>query len=300
MAAGLIGAPLADRARLADVRRWWRAAHPPAPLGQRLYVVYCVAIFGLLAYGSVTSTVTAVLTPGALQVWGPPLGVVALVMAARWGMVQGPVVFSVAHVAQLLGAPLPRHGLVAGRLLRALALGGGVGALLGVCAIVGLARGGRGVGAIDAAGLVAGLALAGVLATVSAWGVQSSMRLERAVRRATWPLLALAAALAWSGESGFAARDVALWSGPWVWAIAPGAASAVALAALAVLTAAAAIVAARRCGHCPTARHFDRAHARDGAVAGLASFDTRTARRALAARRGGRGHGACDPAAAGP
>jgi hypothetical protein len=287
MAVRLTRTPTAAQARLADVRRWWRAAHPPAPLSQRLYVVYCVAIFGLLAYGTVTSTVTAVLTPRALEVWGPPLGVVALVMAARWGTMQGPVVFSVADVAQLLGAPLPRHGLVARRLMRALALGGGAGALLGICAIVGLSQGGRGIGAGRAVGLVAGLALGGVLATASAWGVQSSACVERAVRRATWPLLALAVALAWAGASAFVARDVALWSGPWGWALAPGAGAApaawpVALGALALLAAAATIVADRGCGHCPTARHLDRAHARSGVVASLASFDARTARRALA------------------
>jgi hypothetical protein len=287
MAAGLIGAPAGERAPLADVRRWWRAARPPAPLSQRLYVVYCVAIFGLLAYGTITSTVTAVLTPSALEIWGPPLGLVALVLAARWGIVQGPVVFSVADVAQLLGAPLSRRGLVVRRLMRALALGGGVGALLGVCAIVGLSESGRGIGAIGAAGLVAGLALGGMLATVSAWAVQASARCERVVRRVTWPLLALAGALAWSGESGFAARDVALWSGPWGWVLAPGAGATggawpVVLGALALLASAAAILAARRCGHCPTARHFDRAHAHDGVVASLASFDARTARRALA------------------
>jgi hypothetical protein len=291
MAAGLIGSPTAERARLAEVRRWWRAAHPPAPLGQRLYVVYCVALFGLLAYGGISSTVKAVLTPGALRVWGPPLGLVALVTAGRWGMVQGPVVFSVADVAQLLGAPLPRHGLVAGRLVRALAIGAGAGALLGACAIVGLAQGGRGVAAANAAGLLAGLALGGVLATAGAWAVQSSARVERAVRRATWPLLALAVALAWSGESGFAVGDVALWSGPWGWALAPGAGAVgaawtAALAALAVLAFAAAIVAERRCGHCATARHLDRAHARNGVVASLASFDMRTARRALSAASG--------------
>jgi hypothetical protein len=276
------------RSRLRDVRAWWRDVHPRAPLGQRLYVVYCFAIYGLLGYGTVSSTAKVVLTHAALAAWGPALALVALLLGARWGAVQGPVVFSVADVAQLLGAPLPRRGLSAGRLVRTLALGAAAGALIGACAIAGLAAQPHGIEVAGAAGLVAGLALGGVLAVLAGWAVQVSARRERLLRRATWPLLAGAAALAWAANASALGRDFALWSGPWGWAVAPGSGVAdgrwiATLALLAAMTTAAAVVAVRRCGHCPTERHFDRAQARSGAIASLASFDARTARRSLVA-----------------
>jgi hypothetical protein len=294
MAAGLTPTLPAHvtRSRLRDVRAWWRAAHPRAPLGQRLYVVYCVAIYGLLLYGTVTSTAKVVLTPEALVGWGPALGLVALLLGVRWGAVQGPVVYTVADVAQLLGAPLPRRELGSGRLLRSVAIGAVAGALIGACATVGLSSARPGIDTAQALGLVAGLALGGVLAVAGGWAVQSSARCERAVRRATWPLLAAAAGLAWAAQASDAGREVALWSGPWGWALQPVAGVAQArwvamLAVLAAIALTAATLALRRCGHCPTERHFDRAQARSGAVASLASFDARTARRSLAAVGGG-------------
>ena len=288
MAAGLSLPAGVTQSRLRDVRAWWRDTHPRAPLGQRLYVVYCVAIYGLLGYGTVTSTAKVVLTPDALAAWGPALGLVALLLGARWGAVQGPVVFTVADVGQLLGAPLPRRELGVGRLVRTLAIGAVAGVLIGACASVGLSSARPAIGAAQAVGLVAGLALCGVLAVAGGWAVQASARCERVVRRATWPLLAAAAGLAWAGQASDAGREVALWSGPWGWALQPAAGVAVArwiamLVVLAALALTAAALAVRRCGHCPTERHFDRAQARSGALASMASFDARTARRSLAA-----------------
>ncbi len=294
MAAGLsLGLPAEiTRSRLRDVRGWWRAVHPRAPLSQRLYVVYCVALYGLLGYGLVTSTAKVVLTPAALADWGPALGLVALLLGARWGAVQGPVVYSVADVAQLLGAPLPRRELATRRLVRALVLGAAAGAVIAACAIVGLAGQPGAIGTAAAAGLVAGIALGGVLAVLAGWAVQASARADRALRLATWPLLAAAGALAWAAQTSTLGRDVALSSGPWGWAIAPATGIGQArwlatLAVLAAVTLAAAIVAVRRCGHCPTERHFARAEARNGAIASMMSFDARTARRSLAAVGGG-------------
>ena len=66
---------------------------------------------------------------GWLAQFGPPIALVALLMTARWGAYQGPVVFSVPDVAHLLGAPLPRSGLAARRLRSALAAGAPAGAL---------------------------------------------------------------------------------------------------------------------------------------------------------------------------
>jgi len=54
-----------------------------------------------------------------------------------------------------------------------------------------------------------------------------------------------------------------------------------ALVALTLVTAIAARAAIRDCGNAPAERHVDRAEARVSAVASLASFDARTARRAL-------------------
>jgi hypothetical protein len=80
---------------------------------------------------------------------------------------------------------------------------------------------------------------------------------------------------------------VALWSGPWGWAVQPLAASAavwpVAVVLLAGLTAAATALAVRRRGATPTERHLVRAEARGGAVAAMYSMNARYVRRSLSA-----------------
>jgi hypothetical protein len=133
---------------------------------------------------------------------------------------------------------------------------------------------------------VAGLAALGVLGVAAAWAVERSARWERAVRRATWPAVLLAAVLASASAAGHAGREVTLWSGPWGWAVQPGTDSgtarwAGALALLAAAAVAGAIAAERSCGDCPAERHLRRAEARAGAIASLGTFDARTARRAL-------------------
>ena len=52
------------------------------------------------------------------------------------------------------------------------------------------------------------------------------------------------------------------------------------------MTAAAVAGALRDCGRCPAERHLGRAEARAGAIAALATFDARTARRSLDAAGG--------------
>ena len=175
------------------------------------------------------------------------------------------MVFSVADVAFLLGAPLRRRSLAGRRLALMLAVGAVAGAVVAAVLIVGLAGEGRGIATGDAAGIVVGLAELGVLAVAGAWAVEQSARWERAVWRATWPGAAAAAALA--------ALQPAAGVGSAGW-----------LAALVVVTlatAVAAVAAVRGCGDCPAERHLRRAEARASAVASLASFDARTARRAL-------------------
>ena len=252
--------------RLEAVRAWWRVRHPPPTLGRRLDVAYTaaitVAILGAVAYGTAGSAHAEVLTPARLEAFGPAAALVGLVLIARWGAYQGPVVFTVADVAFLLGAPLPRRGLAARRLALALATGMAAGTALAAVLIVGLAGEGRGIAAGDAAELTAGAAELGALGVAAAWAVERSARWERTAWWATWPTIAVAATLAAWGPSG-------TWS--------------VALGVLTVATVLAIAAALRGCGHCPAERRLRRAEARQSAVASLAVFDLRTARRSLEA-----------------
>jgi hypothetical protein len=144
------------RPSLAAVRAWWRVRHPPPTVGQRLDLLYMVAITvavgGALGYGTASSALAQVLTPQSLAVFGPSLAALALLVTAHWGAYHGPVVFSVADVGHLLGAPLPRRGLAARRLVLALAGGAAAGALAAGVAVIGLAGEGRSVGTGQAAG----------------------------------------------------------------------------------------------------------------------------------------------------
>jgi hypothetical protein len=296
----------ADRAEaLADVRWWWREQRPGPGIWRRLDLAYTVAIsvgiLGALVYGTASSALAQVVTPDAMATYGPPAALLALLVVAQWGAYQGPVVYSVADVAHLLGAPLPRRGLAWRRLARGLGGGAGAGAVVAAVLLVGLAGEDRGVTTARAAGFAAGVAELGVLGVAAAWAVESSARRERLAARAIWPAVLVAAGLAAWAAGGGTGRRVALWSGPWGWAMqaAAGAGTAAWVAALALLTAATALagaVAIRACGRCPAERHMRRAEARAGAVASLMSFDARSARRAFetattarASRGGGTG-----------
>jgi hypothetical protein len=280
-------------AQVAAVRAWWRVRRPPPPLGKRLDTAYMVAIttgiLGAMLYGTASSALGTVITPATVPEWGPAVALVGLVAVSRWGTWQGPVVFAAPDVPFLLEAPLGRRALAARPLVRGLVAGAGAGAVLGSVALVGLAGEGRGIAAGRAAGLVLGVALLGVLGVAAAARVQCSARWARAVALALPASLALGAALVAIANASEAGEKVALWSGPWGWALQPvagGAAAAVlALALLAAATAVAALAAARGFGPCPTERHAVRAEARGGAVASAWSLDARTAR--LALRRAG-------------
>src|SRR3954447_6570215 len=112
---------------LADVRWWWRQTHPGPGVWRRLDTLYMVAIsvaiLGGLAYGTASAALAQVVTPEAMARFGPAVALLALLVTAQWGAYQGPVVFSVADVAHLLGAPLPRRSLAWRRLVRGLAAG---------------------------------------------------------------------------------------------------------------------------------------------------------------------------------
>ena len=291
-------APTSDPAEaLADVRWWWRAQHPGPGLWRQLDVIYTmaisVAILGGWAYGLASSALAEVVTRDAIATFGPPFALLALLATAQWGAYQGPVVYSVADIAYLLGAPLPRRGLAWQRLVRGLAWGAGAGAVAGALLVVGLAGEGRGIAAARAVGFAVGIAEVGVLGVAAAWAVQSAAPRERAATRAIWPAALVAAALGAASAGGGAGRAVALWSGPWGWAVQAGAGVAAvqwlaALAVLTIVTALAAALAVRDCGRCPAERHMRRAEARAGAVASLMSFDARSARRSLETAAPGR------------
>src|SRR4051812_14454078 len=239
-----VGVAAADHAEaLADVRWWWREQRPGPSMWRRLDLAYTVAIsvaiLGALVYGTASSALSRVVTPGAMATYGPPAALLGLLVTAQWGSYQGPVVYSVADVGQLLGAPLPRRGLAWRRLARGLVAGAGAGAVVAAVLLVGLAGEDRGVATARAAAFTAGVAELGVLGVAAAWGVQSSARRERLAARAIWPAVAVAAALAAWAAGGGTARDVALWSGPWGWAVqaAAGANTAAWVAALVLLTA---------------------------------------------------------------
>ena len=211
------------------------------------------------------------LSPERLERFGPPAALVALVLVARWGAFQGPVVFTVPDVAFLLGAPLPRRGLAARRLVLAFACGAAAGALLAAVMLVGLGD----VTAGDAAMLVAAVAELGALGVAAAWAVERSARWERAAWLATWPTVGAAAGLAvWAPHVRPSPR----------WRCSPSSRRRPSPRRCAT------------CAHCSAERHLRRAEARQGAIASLGVYDLRTARRSLEAARPGSAPG---PGAAG-
>jgi hypothetical protein len=289
MPSAAAAAPAAGAARIRAVRRWWHTAHEPPSLLKRLEPAYYVAITSIVVvpfvYGTASSALADVLTPHAVGVWGPSFALVAILALARWGAIQGPVIFSVADVAHLLGAPLPRAKLVTRRLVRGIGYGAAGTALAGATALVGVAGNGRGIDPERGAGFVVAALALGTLGMAGASLVQGSKRWDRATRRATWPLIGAAAGLVALGSSGAAALHAALWIGPWGWAVEPlagGRAWPVAVALLLVLSGAAVAFAFARRGASSTERHLLRAEARDGAVAAMYSLNARYIARSLA------------------
>src|SRR3954465_9846444 len=154
------------RARVRGLRRFWHVVQAPPSLLKRLepayYVFITLAIGGPFVYGTASAALSEVATPRAVGIWGPSLALVGLLAVMRWGAVQGPVVFSVADVTQLLGAPLRRAELVLGRLIRGLLIWTGAAAVVGGLGGGGVAGHHRGADAVRAAGLGAGLAFLGL------------------------------------------------------------------------------------------------------------------------------------------
>jgi hypothetical protein len=163
-------------ATAAAVRRFQAAARRGPGTGQRLQGIYIAVLVTLIAtilvYHAAHSALAQVVSQTEVGRWGPSLVLLALLAAGYWGTVQGPVVFSVADLGHLiLGSPLPRRTLVAGPLLRGLAAGGVTGAAVGGVAVIGLSSRGHTIGAGRAIDLVAGVALAGILAALTSFAV---------------------------------------------------------------------------------------------------------------------------------
>ena len=276
--------------RLAAVRGWWRVQHPPPSVRQRLDVAYTTAItaaiVGALAYGTAISALAQVVTPDRLAVLGPALA-----------------------------APRPGARDALGRLPRA----GGVHRrpTSRSCS----ARRCRGAGSPPAASCSrsrAGRRREQPSPASRSWASPERDAASRRIAPRAWsPASRSSASSPWrapgrfsarragiarrggrggprrwppresrpSSDAGPLGRTIALWSGPWGWAVQPGAGAGgawpAALLLLTLVTAVAAVVAVRGCGACSAERHLRRAEGRASAVASLASFDARTARRTL-------------------
>src|SRR4051794_4744872 len=172
MAELVVAARDGGRTRVRDIRRFWHVVQAPPSLLKRLepayYVFITLAIGGPLVYGTASTALSEVATPRAVAIWGPSLALVALLAVMRWGAVQGPVVFSVADITHLLGAPLRRAELVLGRLIRGLLIWTGAAAVVAGLVLVGVAGHHRGVDAVRAAGFVVAMAILGLLGVAGA------------------------------------------------------------------------------------------------------------------------------------
>jgi hypothetical protein len=285
------GSPDVAAPDVAAIQRWLDRARRSRSLAQRAQTVYTAVvvggIVGVLVYGTASSALADVISVSSMARWGPSVMLVGFVVAGLWGAVQGPVVFAPADVAILLAAPLARAEVVARPLRRALLIGAGVGVLVAGVVLVGLTGRGREVPAARAFGLVAGIALAGVICVALAWLVSISARAERWLRRVRWPAVAVAGGLVlWAVLGGRTGRTVALWSGPWGWAVSAGARGSEAawvarLACTAVAAGAVVVMAWLRRGFGETERFERRAEGRAHLQASLMDFNVRTGRRDL-------------------
>ena len=177
------------------MRAWWRVRTRRRALGQRLDLLYTVAIIAGDPRGARLRDGELRARPGRrrrlARALGPALALVAVLLTARWGGYQGPVVFSVADVTHLLGAPLPRRGLAAGRLARALAAARRRARWPRARWSSASPARAAGIAVGRAAGLVAGVAELGVLGVAAAWAVRALRALgPRSRRRAIWPAVA--------------------------------------------------------------------------------------------------------------
>lgn len=278
MSAGA-GADSRDRARATRVFLRSRRTRF-RPTAYQIYTTLVVgAIVGALAGHAVSTLIGGSLDAHRLLVFGPVALMLVLLTALRFGTWQGPVGFSTADVSFLLTAPIAIAALVRPKLDHSLWLGAAVGAIVAGVALLLTAVGGASIGLARPFGAVAGIAAFAVLAVAASWLVESSRRACGLVRR-TSPaaLVAGAALLAVSATS--AGRSIAVWSGPWGWAVAPLVGSSgwpLAVAAVLIMAAAATALARHRAGTAGAEVFLARAQTRSGLTASAFTLDYRTA-----------------------
>lgn len=257
-----------------------RHARSHRPSAYQLYVVLIAgAIIGPLVWGSISKFITPTLAPAWIGVWGPVVLLILLLGALRFGCWQGPVVFSSADVTFLMGAPIALVDLVRGRLLHALLGGAILGAFFAAVLVIGLASGPAHVSAARMLLSSVGLIAFGTLSVAGSWMMQTSRKSWRVRRPLTLATLALAAALIACAHASPLARAIALWSGPWGWALTPlGAHSAMLLGPvlLVLLSLAASALALTRCTDASPEQFLIRAETRAGMAASIGTLDLRT------------------------
>jgi hypothetical protein len=265
---------MAARRSLSPSRSWWQQA-------ETAYVSLLAAgIAGAIAWGLV-GTFLVNLARTYLLVWGLPVMFLLLLAALRYCTWQGFVSFSEPDCYFLLTAPVSRSDLIWSRLRRATLVMGLAGALVGaVDALV--ARGLSGGAARLALQMVAGFAF-GVTVLAGGWHVQRSPGISRWVLRLSVPALGAAALLGLAAREGGTVGRIALWSGPWGWALLPSAAriwpEAVAGVLLLCALAFAGLVSLRgTAGGCTLERFRLRAGTRSRVTAALTSYDVRSVR----------------------
>ena len=206
----------------ADAARGFIRVHrrPFRPSAYQVYAtVVCCAIIGVFVRGAIASLIGAGIGVHGLLVLGPPVLLVVVLAAARFGRWQGPVSFSAADLALVLAAPIASADLVRPKLEHSLVVGALVGAAVGGVAILVVAGGPAGLGAARSVGAIVGVASLSALCVAVGWLVQSSRRWARRIRWVSPAVVVLAGALAAAGE--VLSRSIGTWSGPWGWSIAP-------------------------------------------------------------------------------
>ena len=223
-----------------------RARHRAEKLRENAYRGYVAALVVLIyVVPPVLSAVRAPATGAHPAAPGVPLGAVAvallvLVALVRDGLWRGPVLLDPASAAWLLPLPLHRAALLRPRLHRALLAAGLLGAAVGATAgaLLRLVTRGSAVllalsgGAAGALVLVLGVALGALVSAADGRARGAVLRAGTAL----WLLPVLPAAFVAVRLAGLAgargdggpdriAASVALWSGPWGWALQPLAAA---------------------------------------------------------------------------
>ncbi len=272
-----------SRRRARAVRRFLRSrgAGRFAPTAYQIYAtVVTGAIFGALAGNAISEAIGGSLDAHKLLVYGPVLLVLVLLAAVRFGVWQGPVLFSAPDVGLLLAAPIALAALIKPKLDQSLVLGAAAGAVVAGIALLLMAGGPASVGGARSAAWVVAFVCFAVLATATSWLVESSRRASGLVRRASPAALAFGAALLLAARSSSVGRTVGVWSGPWGWVIAPLAGTRgwpLAPILMAGTAIGAVVIARRRSGSTTAEQLLTRAETRAGLTASAYSLDYRGA-----------------------